>query len=234
MAKTKSAAKAKAGWGFFWLSAGLGAVLALLAAPDWSINTLVLFAGACVSIAAYQFGWLRGLIRTLLLVGVIWVAVFWLGHRVRQNYSPQLLISTYKIMGVGRPPVVEIHFRSSSDYPIDAIGGGSVGVADCTTDLTLLKANGDLAFDTAKSNFQKSEITPIEVQVPPHASMHVNLEDAKLTSEKMSELVAGTACFYFAGFFDYKARGVQHETPFCGFSTSTHDIPNCLDHNKPY
>ena len=84
---------------------------------------------------------------------------------------PTVLITTYKVTGGGsRPPTVEIHFRSTSDSAASVVAYGSIGTIDCTDDPTVIKKNGDLAFENAKalSRLQKG----FELTVPPHADMH--------------------------------------------------------------
>jgi hypothetical protein len=64
--------------------------------------------------------------------------------------------------------------------------------------------------------------------------MHFNAHGKAVTKEQLKKMIEGVKSIYFAGFLEYEVDGVAHETPFCGFTTKQHDIPNCLNHNEPF
>jgi hypothetical protein len=85
------------GWIWFWLASGIGAVIAVIAAPElpkFSIIPLIVFAGFSFTLAAYYHGWFKApyavgtLPRILIVLALIWVPLCLLGWKV----YPRILV----------------------------------------------------------------------------------------------------------------------------------------------
>jgi hypothetical protein len=223
-------------WGCFTLSASLVlvAVAATLRDFRWVLIPACLLACvswwvACRRLKSKKRRWLL----LFALVGCTMIGIWRVSEATKLPPIIPLLVSTYKIplVTVGQPLMVEIHFRNTSDSTLHAKAFGSIGVGDTTDDLSILKQNGDLAFKSAK---ELANEQAIDLEIPPNANMHIIVKGKSVTEDQLKDMTAGIKSIYFAGFFDYTVDRNSHETPFCGFTTKQHEIPNCQEHNQPF
>jgi hypothetical protein len=105
MAKNKSG-----GIGWWWLSFGVAAMVAVIATsglPEWSIVVLSIFAGFCFTMSAYKSGWFHAPFvvgvfpRTAVLLCLLWGTVFYVGWR----FYPRITI---------KPEQITFPFKSST------------------------------------------------------------------------------------------------------------------------
>jgi hypothetical protein len=148
----------------------------------------------------------------------------------------QLLVTGYKILPIaaGRHPTIEVDVKNTSAITLRDEAVSSISVRPCTDDANERDRLGEAAFKEAK-NFAKKHRTPVIMQVPPYAQMHIEVEATSATDAQIKNLLQtpATACVYFAGFFDYPFNGYRYETPFCAFTDKWDDLPNCTNHNDP-
>ena len=231
--------EARLGWGFFWLTTGVCAVVALIAAPDipsWSIKALLVLAGVSGTVSAYFFRWFHAktfaigtVVRTVLILTVLWGAIGYLGYlvwpRVKLPEMPEIVILSYRpdLFHPPNKPYVNVNIQNiGADGVSSAIA--FVKIVPVDSDERVIKKELRDLVDKSVHQSTAGE-NNLRFAIKKHETKYFSPMATDASPEQVESLRAGKSEFFFVGTVLVN-DGKGKSNDFCGFVLGDH--PNTV------